>query len=223
MKLTASFRFFSAISASTLSIALTSAFIAATAIACSSTTASTPTGTSGGTSGTATSGGTPASAADCASRCEAKFMKCGGDAPSAKSNCSSQVCNASPSAAQLTCLEAKSCDEIAGSTSFASLCPGSASTSGGTSGGTSGTSGTPAGVTCGTATCGATQYCALNYDSSAMTYSDGSCKAVPSACAAKTGGDLCTCMTENAGCPTSGIVSTKCNQDNGGLKFGCNN
>ncbi len=185
------------------------------AAACSSTTSSTPTGSSG------TSGAPPASAADCASRCEAKFLKCpGADAPSAKANCAMQVCNASPTADQLTCLENKSCDEISNAMSFATLCPASTGSSGGTSGGTSGT---PAGVACGSATCGATQYCQLNYDSSAMTYSDGSCKAVPAACASKTGGDLCTCMTDNTGCPTSGVVSTKCNQSNGGLRFGCNN
>lgn len=165
------------------------------AVACSSTTASTPTGTSGGTSVHVA-----ASAADCASRCEAEFMKCGDDAATAKSNCSSHVCNARPSAEELTCLEAKSCDSIA-SLSFGAFC-----------------------VTCGGATCAATEYCALNYEYSGMTYSaGGSCKAVPASCASKTGDDFCTCMKANAGCPASGVVQTKCSVDNGGLSFGCHN
>ena len=185
------------------------------AAACSSTTASTPTGTSGSSG---TSGGTAASAADCASRCEAKFTKCGGDAASSKSNCASQVCNASPSAEQLTCLEGKACDAIAGAMSFAALCPGSASTSGGTSGGTSGT---PTGAMCGTATCAAAEYCSLTYDSSAKAWTPSSCKKVPAACSMKDASELCSCMKTNSGCPTSGLVSTKCSQDNGSLSFGC--
>jgi hypothetical protein len=188
---------------------------------CSSTTSSTPTGSSG-TSGT--SGGTPLSASDCASRCEAKFTKCGGDAASAKSNCASQVCNASPTADQVTCLENKSCDDIANSMSFAALCPGSTSTSGGTSGMTSGgTSGTPAGASCGNATCSATQYCELSYDSAMMAWTPGSCKTTPAACASKGAADLCDCMQMNSGCPTSGVINTKCSQSNGGLSFGCTN
>lgn len=156
-------------------------------------------------------------------------MKCGGDAASAKSNCSSQVCNANPSADQLTCLEGKTCDSIAGAMSFGALCPGSASTSGGTSGATSGgtsgatsggTSGTT-GATCGTATCAAAEYCALTYDSSMMAWTPSSCKKVPAACTSKSAAELCGCMKMNSGCPTSGLVSTKCNQDNGNLSFGC--
>lgn len=109
--------------------------------------------------------------------------------------------------------------------SFAALCPASSGgTSGGTSGATSGgTSGGTMGVTCGTATCTATQYCALSYDSSAMAWNPGSCKAVPTACASKSAADLCDCMSMNAGCPTSGTIVTKCNQSNGGLSFGCTN
>jgi hypothetical protein len=191
------------------------------AVACSSSTASTPTGTSGGTSGTATSGGTPATAADCSSRCEAKFVKCG-DTTGGKSNCMSQVCSASPTADQLTCLENKTCDEIAGAMSFTALCPGSASTSGGTSGGTSGST-TTTGVTCGSATCSASQYCALTYDSTAAQWNDGTCRAVPAACTSSSASELCTCMSKNSDCPTSGLVNTKCNQDNGNLKFGCTN
>ena len=200
-----------------MKLLLSSFFAALTlaAIACSSSTGSTPTGSSG-TSGSGTSGGTPASAADCASRCEAKFTMCGDAPANVKSDCSSQVCNASPTAAQLTCLEGKSCADIAGSMGFTSLCPGSASTSGGTSG-------TPAGVTCGNATCSATQYCRLSYDSSAMTWNAGSCATTPAACTSKGPADLCDCMQMNADCPTSGVISTKCSQSNGGLSFGCTN
>jgi hypothetical protein len=28
-------------------------------------------------------------------------------------------------------------------------------------------------------------------------------------------------MQDNAGCPTSGVVSTKCSQSDGALSFGC--
>ena len=205
---------------STLTIALGSALVAVAAMACSSTTASTPTGTSGGTSGT-TSGGTPVSADACASRCSTVLTKCGDTM--AKDDCTATICNNTPSDSQLTCFEGKSCAEIMGATGFAALCPGSTSTSGGTSGATSGgTSGTPAAAMCGKATCTSGQYCSLNYDSSAMSWSDGSCKAVPSACTSKGPADLCDCMKMNAGCPTSGLVTTKCNQDNGALSFGCN-
>jgi hypothetical protein len=140
----------------------------------------------------------------------------------AKADCSAQICNNNPSADQLTCFEGKSCAAIMGADGFAALCPGSASTSGGTSGGTSGTP-TPTGVTCGSATCSASQYCSLNYDSAAGTWTDGSCKAVPAACTSSSASELCTCMSKNSDCPTSGLVSTKCNQDNGNLKFGCTN
>jgi hypothetical protein len=199
-------------SRSTLVFALSSFALAA--VGCSSSTSGTPTGSSG-TSGATT---TPASADVCASRCEAKFTTCGGDAASAKSNCASQVCNASPTVDQLTCLEEKSCDAIAGASSFTSLCPASSTGTGtGDGGGTT----TPTGVTCGSATCSASQYCALTYDSSARTWSPGSCKTTPTACASKGPADLCKCMQDNTGCPTSGIVSTKCSQNNGGLSFGC--
>ena len=195
------------------------------AAACSSTTSSAPAGSSG-TSGTSGSSGAVAVSADvCASRCEAKFTKCGADAASAKSNCSAQVCNASPSADQLTCLEGKSCDAIAGAMSFGALCPASSGTSGGTSGATSGgTSGTPTtGVMCGTATCASAEYCGLTYDSSAMAWGPGGCKKVPDACTSKSAADLCDCMSANSGCPTGGVISTKCSQSSGGLSFGCTN
>jgi len=182
----------------------TLAAIAFALAACSSST----TGTSSGTSGS--SGGVAASAADCASRCESKFTTCGADAASAKSNCSSQVCEASPTGDQLTCLENKSCDAIANSTGFASLCPAASTT-------------TPPsmGATCGSATCKSTEYCSLSYDSAAMAWNPSACKAVPAACASKGASELCTCMADNSGCPTSGVISTKCNQSNGALSFGC--
>jgi len=149
---------------------------------------------------------------------------CGDTPANVKSDCSSQVCNASPTADQLTCLEGKSCSDIMSSMGFASLCPGSASTSGGTSGMTSGdTSDTPAALMCGNATCSATQYCRLSYDSSAMTWNPGSCATTPAACTSKSAQDLCDCMQMNADCPTSGVISTKCSQSNGGLSFGCTN
>jgi hypothetical protein len=109
-----------------------------------------------------------------------------------------------------------------GRQSFGALCPGAASTSGGTSGATSGgTSGTPTGAMCGTATCAAAEYCALTYDSSMMAWTPSSCKKIPAACTSSGAAELCGCMKMNSGCPTSGLVSTKCNQDNGSLSFGC--
>jgi hypothetical protein len=97
------------------------------------------------------------------------------------------------------------------STGFASLCPGSSTTTPPATGG----------ATCGSATCGTGEYCSLSYDSTAKEWKAGSCKKVPSACTSSSASDLCTCMKENSGCPTSGLVSTKCSQDNGALAFGC--
>jgi hypothetical protein len=181
--------------------------------ACSSST--TGTGASSGTSGTSGSSGTtatPVSAADCASRCEAKLTTCGADGATAKNGCSAQVCNASPSADQLTCLEGKTCDQISGSTGFASLCPAATTT-------------TPPPVTggamCGTATCATGEYCSLSYDSSTMAFVTSGCKKVPATCASKGASELCTCMKDNSGCSTSGLVSTKCSQTDGALTFGC--
>ncbi len=196
--------------ASRSSFPMFAAMTIATAIAaCSSSTS----GTSSGTPGTSgTSGSAAASAADCASRCEAKFTKCGADATSAKGNCSEQVCGASPTADQLTCLEGKTCDAISASTGFASLCPATTTT----------TPPTPTGGgKCGSATCATGEYCSLSYDSSAMAWAPGSCKKVPAMCASTGAAELCTCMKSNSGCPTSGLVNTKCSQTDGVLSFGC--
>jgi hypothetical protein len=103
------------------------------ALACSST--STGTGTSSGSAGS--SGSTPISTADCKSRCSSKATTCGATSTQAAETCGS-LCDGTLTDSQLTCLEGKSCNELA-SANLASLCPGSTSTSGGTSG--SGTSG----------------------------------------------------------------------------------
>jgi hypothetical protein len=167
---------------------------------------------SSGSSGAASSGAQTVSADDCARRCESKLTACGADAANAKSACAQQVCGGSVTGDQLTCLDGKSCEQISGSASFSALCPASTGNPQPTP---------PAAASCGKATCTSSQYCDLGYDSSASTWSPSSCKSVPPACAGKGGAELCTCMKENAGCPKSGVVSTKCSQADGALSFGC--
>lgn len=186
--------------------------MAASVTACSSSSSdSGGPGSSSGSSGGTGTGSQTVSADDCARRCESKFKGCGADDTSAKDGCSAQVCKGNVTGDQLTCLENKSCDQISGAASFSALCPASTTTE----------PEKPAGATCGKATCASGEYCGLTYDSSTSAWSPGSCKKVPAACENKGAGELCTCMKDNSGCSTSGVILTKCSQSNGALSFGC--
>ncbi len=163
-------------------------------------------------------------------KCNSEYSKCfGADYKSGKFSgscgpyitctqacpCNDTACTskcAAPTSECTTCLQ--------GFSSCSQQCPVPACATGGSSG-SSGSSGTPAGTTCGTATCATGEYCSLSYDSSTSAWKDGSCKKVPSACTDKGVSDLCTCMKENSGCPTSGLIVTRCSQSNDALKFGC--
>jgi hypothetical protein len=149
---------------------------------------------------------------DCARRCETKFKGCGADDTNAKDACSAQVCKGSVTGDQLTCLENKSCDQISAAPSFSVLCPSSTTPTEPTK---------PAGASCGNASCGSGEYCSLTYDSTAKAWSPSACKKVPAACERKGAAELCTCMKDNSGCPTSGVITTKCSQADGALAFGC--
>jgi hypothetical protein len=74
---------------------------------------------------------------------------------------------------------------------------------------------------CGTATCGTGEYCSLTYDGATSAWKPSGCKKVPAACTSSGASGICTCMKDNSGCPTSGVINTKCNVDNNTLSFGC--
>src|ERR1043165_1117719 len=81
-------------------------------VACSSSSTGTNNSSSGSSSGGPSRGGTPISTADCDKRCKAKATACEAPAGQADQPCS-QLCGSSPTTEQLTCLEAKTCQELA--------------------------------------------------------------------------------------------------------------
>jgi hypothetical protein len=88
----------------------------------------------GGSGGHGSTGstGSGAPAPDCAERCAAKAGECGAP-PDVAANACGQLCGMSLTEAQMTCLEAKSCNELAdafggGSTSICGIGDGSSTT-----------------------------------------------------------------------------------------------
>lgn len=96
---------------------------------------------SGSTTGSATSGSSSTGGmVDCATPCHAKAQQCGATEAQATAACA-QICGGSVTQDQLTCLEGKSCAELANATSLDALCPSSSSTSSTSSSGASSSSG----------------------------------------------------------------------------------
>jgi hypothetical protein len=116
-----------------------SSFALVLLVACSSNTSGTS--SSGSSSGGASGSTTPVSSADCSSRCDTKLKQCPDLAAQAPQGCS-QLCGAQLTEGQMSCLEGKTCEQLAQADSFNALCPaGSTSSSGGTTS-SSGSTGT---------------------------------------------------------------------------------
>jgi|GEM_PF-5215188 len=100
-----------------------------------------PAGATPGTGGAGGGAGEPAlDRASCEDRCVTKVNACGGvpvsaENPRGTAGFCENVCGGGLTNEQMTCLEGKSCAQLAGASSLTSLCPGpSGSTSGGASG-----------------------------------------------------------------------------------------
>ena len=190
------------------------------AVACGSSDSAAP--GSSGTPGAGTSAA--ASTADCEQACSSKATGCGASADEAKQGCAT-LCGSSPTRDQVSCLSAKSCGELKATSGLDQLCP-KASAPAATTQGTPTADTTKAAGTCNGATCDASkQFCSMTKTTDAAgnesEWTATKCLDRPTACAAKSGAELCTCMKASTYCPNSGIISTDCSESNGSLSFGC--
>jgi hypothetical protein len=97
------------------------------AVACSS---STTTSSSPGGGG----GSTPVTTQDCTTGCKNKGTQCGGTADQVNQYCAN-LCGGQVTQEQMTCLQSKSCDELAKAQSLDTLCPKTTTTTPPSSGG----------------------------------------------------------------------------------------
>jgi hypothetical protein len=142
-----------------------------------------------------TTGGAAVSSADCATSCESRATTCGYPAADGDQACAA-LCGGSVTEEQLTCLQGRSCTELATAVSIEAICPAAGATQGVDSGTTHGVdSGTTTGVDAGTYVCGSDNCmgccktptnCVFGTDPTACGAGGGACT-VCSTCTATSG------------------------------------